>query len=90
MVTRSERYDLLAQLLEYPQVGGYPEALSRCIEIQLSRRGLAEPFAERAREIAQREGLDGRPIGDYLRLAKDCRNNMRAMLQRIEAGDLLA
>ncbi len=33
--------------------------LSRCIEIPLSRRGLAEAFAERARVIAQMEGLDG-------------------------------
>jgi N-terminal domain of anti-restriction factor ArdC len=71
------------------QIDAHP-LLSRCVEIPLSRRGLAEPFAQRAREIADREGLNGKPIGDYVRLAKDCRNNLRAMLQRIEAGDLSA
>ena len=32
MVARSERYDLLARLLDYPEQGGYPEMLARCID----------------------------------------------------------
>jgi len=64
--------------------------LSRCIRFDLSRRGLAELFAARAQEIARKEGLDGRAIADYLRLVRDKRNNMRAVLQEIESGSMLA
>ena len=63
---------------------------SRCVEVPMSRRGLAEALAERAREIAQAENLDGRPIASYVRLLRDCRLNMRRALQKIEAGAMLA
>ena len=59
---------------------------SRCLRLDLARRGLAEAFAQRAREIAAAEGLNGRPVEDYDRLAKQERNNLRAMLCRTEAG----
>ena len=64
--------------------------LSRCIRLDLARRGLAEAFAARAQAIAQRENLDGRPLKDYLRLVQDCHNNFRAVLQEVESGAMMA
>ncbi len=62
---------------------------SRCHRITLTNQGLAQAFAERAKRIAEAEGLDGRPVEAYVKLVKSCNNNMRSVLQRIEAGDML-
>ncbi len=43
-------------------------------------------FAARARQIAVSEGLDGKPMSDYVNLALSCKHNLRQMLSKIEAG----
>ncbi len=65
--------------------------LSRCIHIELQTNdALLRKFAERAREIAQAEHLDGQPLGAYLALAHACQGNFRKMLEEIEKGKMLA
>ncbi len=63
--------------------------LSRCIEIALARRDLTKRFAIRAKEIAETEGLDGRPLEDYVKLVRKQGNNFRRVLQEIDKGAML-
>ncbi|MDX1963924.1 MAG: AAA family ATPase [Pirellulales bacterium] len=62
--------------------------LSRCIRLELLSNGkeLELAFALEARRIAQKHGLDGKPIGAYVELVRQCKHNMRAVLQAIDSG----
>ncbi len=46
-------------------------------------------IAEHVRKIAQAAGCDGKPLGDYCRLAKDNSLSIRACLNAVEAGAML-
>lgn len=62
---------------------------SRCVQMNLTSRGLCRPFAERIKQIAQQENLDGKPIEAYDNLLKKCRNNFRMALNAVESGQML-
>lgn len=63
---------------------------SRCLRVELEEHKLTRPFAEWCQLVAQIEGLDGgHPIERYMALARNCRCNLRQMLNAIEFGELL-
>jgi len=71
--------------------------LSRCVVVPLAWHEyaadtvgpLTKAFAQRALTIARTEKLDGQPLSAYERLALECKHNLRQMLSKIEAGEML-
>lgn len=63
----------------------------RCVDggWTLNSQGLAQPFAEHCKRIAEAEGKDGQPVEKYIRLAKECGNDLRFMLQKVDSGVML-
>lgn len=62
--------------------------LSRCIKFELKVEDCAAQIVERAKEIAESEGLGGADLADYMLLAKRCKFNFRDMLTEIERGEM--
>ena len=63
--------------------------VSRSIPVCLTNQGLAQVFAEKAKAVAEAEGLGGAELKAYVRLVQACKNNMREVYGRIEAGEML-
>lgn len=62
---------------------------SRCKTVGFTNQGLAQVFAERTRQIALAENMDGKPEAAYVRLVQKCKNNLRAVLNEIESGEMI-
>lgn len=64
---------------------------SRTIPIRLkSGDAVTLDFAIRAQNAAQAEGLDGKPLSEYVALVRRHNHNMREVFQAIDAGEMLA
>ena len=56
---------------------------------RLTVEDCAAEILERARQIAELEGLGGATAREFQKLAKECRFNFRDMLTHIEAGKMV-
>jgi DNA polymerase III delta prime subunit len=61
----------------------------RCTCVRLTNQGLCKLFARFVHHVATREDLNGKPLGAYEGLAKQCRNSLRAMLQAVDDGVMI-
>jgi DNA polymerase III subunit gamma/tau len=64
--------------------------LGRCETLELALRGFGDEYAKHVQHIAKLENLDGKPFSEYLDLFYRHQKNMRAMLNAVEAGEMLA
>ena len=71
----------------------FPALFALCAVVRVSTVPLSAPAGNPLRreleQIAQVEGLNGQPKARYLRLVQDCKNSMRAVLQKIDAGEMM-
>lgn len=61
---------------------------SRCVNLKLAH-AVNQQFAKRAKEIAETEGLDGRPLKYYVERVNQHTGNLRAVLGEVEAGRMM-
>jgi DNA polymerase III delta prime subunit len=78
----------LGQQALFDDIDSHP-LMSRCVKFELNVEDCATEIVERAREIAELEGLGGATTREFQKLAKECRFNFRDMLTHIEAGKMV-
>lgn len=64
--------------------------LSRCLTIPWTTKGLADVFADHVLRIAEENGLGGKTVAEAKRLVNDNGANLRAVIQAVESGALMA
>lgn len=90
--TTDKNHSLFRELTDAPPL------VSRCVrvaleafdDVSISGRQRVLAMAERVREIAQRENLDGQPVERYVELITRWRGSLRGVLQDIDSGEMLA
>ena len=60
---------------------------SRFAPLYITAQGMAEAGAQRLRQIAQAEGVDGHPDDHYVKLMQSAGNNLRLAIQLLEDMD---
>ena len=78
----------LGQQALFDDIDSHP-LMSRCVKFELTVEDCAAEIVERAKGIAEAEGLGGAAAREYQKLAKECRFNFRDMLTHIEAGKMV-
>ena len=63
--------------------------VGRCTPVALTTQGVAKSAGRWLREVAQAEGLDGKPEAAYVRLFNESGGSFREALQAIDAGAML-
>ena len=76
-------------LFEDDESGDCAPLVSRCVEIELENTSQSrQALAKRAKAVGMAAGCDGLPESVYGAAIDACKGNMRALLQRVESGQL--
>jgi replication-associated recombination protein RarA len=78
-----------ASLFDDDRAGDCAPLVSRCVEVELADGpGVRQALAQRAKTVAMAAGCDGLPDSVYTAAIEGCKGNLRALLQRVESGQL--
>lgn len=86
----------IAGQLTFEDMDDSSPLLSRCVRLELDRRGwvtagkgVPGPAVERLMQIADAENLNGKPAEAYIKLLQGLNGNLRAAIQAVDAGEML-